>query len=203
MKPTLESSLTEFGQSAVALDAELKRFERLGRELESLTIDSDKGMSRGRELFTELADCREQLGAKMKEMSRTLGEARERNEKAEHIIAERAQAWEARQAETERLQARFKTLGDSVHHLNDMVTEFRRPIGESVSATEQEKLRLQLNQTMEPLATLVEEAKNLVQEARSANMKTLERNADTLRQSLQAARNRLSLMMERGTSLPN
>jgi len=195
--------LSEFGQAAVALDGEMRNFECLARELETLTIESDKGMDRGSELLTEIVDCRERLEVRMREMARALEQGRQRNEKAEQIIALRTQVWQQRRTEVEVLLERYKKLGDSVRVLNATVAQLRGPIVNVFTPEERENLQLHLNQATEPLAVLVEEAKNLLKEARSANMRSLERNAGSLCQTLQAARNRLNLISERRIHLVN
>ena len=200
MASTLNPVLSDFGRASAALDKELIRFERLGHDIEIIDLESDKGFARGIELLTEIAQCRSELDTHMQEMSRALQLARVRNEKAEETISLRARALENRQMEVEKLQGRFKTLGESVHHLNVMVSEFRNPNAELKTKDEQINLHTQLNRAIEPIDVLVEQAKALVQDARSLNMKNLERNADTLRQSLQSAVNRLLLSTKKEKS---
>jgi len=198
-----DQALSEFGLAAVALDTEMTRFEGLGARLESLNFESDKGMNKASELLSEIAASRERLQRGMQEMARSLERARDRNNVAEQNIAERLKIWVERQAVVERLTARFKILGESVRHLNEMVTALKQAPQSASSDGEPVNLRVQLTNAMKPLATLVEEAKNLVQEARAANMQGLERNADTLRQTLQGIHNRLNLISERQDANPS
>src|SRR5688572_12726960 len=121
MKIASDEPSSEFGQAAMELDGKMQRFERFALELETLHLDSDKGMARGGELLSELSTCREQLQLGMRELARALGQARDRNEELERCIALRTKVFLERQAEVDSLTARFKTLGDSVHHLNTMV----------------------------------------------------------------------------------
>lgn len=190
-------ALSEFGQAAVTLDAALVEFEKLVGEFDRLVVESDKGLERGLTLLDEIQACRNRLEAGMQALSQTLTEARNRNERAEKIVAEKGVLLEGRRREAEQMFARFKTLGDAVVQINASLIHLKDQAAAGMSEEDKALLVTRFPEVGSQLEILIGEAKKLVEEARAAGLKGLERNADSLRQSLASAHNRIHLLVTR------
>src|SRR5436190_23798439 len=118
-----DKNLSDFAASALGLDVEFQQFEKLTHELSSLNFDSDKGMQRAGEVYTELADCRERMQAAMKVFSQALDTARVENEKCEQIIIDRSQVVADREKQSVAMLERFQALGNRVREVNVLGTE--------------------------------------------------------------------------------
>ena len=195
---TLESTdlLSPFGQSAVALDRELAKFESLSQELDRTSVQSDKGYEKALTLSKEINACRERMESGMRTLGQTLNAVQQSQEQAEKVIAARLVTIEERRQQVDSLSARFRSLGAMVHQINATVGEVRAQTAEALSVDERSTWMNRLPEFEVHMGTLVEEARKLMEEARSANMASLERNADALRKSLAAARNRVRLLVE-------
>lgn len=189
--------LSAFGEAALALDAEFAEFERLAREIERLSIGSDKGLERGRTLLVEIDSCNERMALGMQGLSRTLDEARQRSEDAAKLVCERALEIQTRHREAEAMMERFKALGEMVKQINVAVTSLKNQNSADVTDEDRAVIESRMPDFNTQMGILVEEARKLMEDAREANMKDLERNADSLRQSLQSARHKLNLIADR------
>lgn len=187
---------TAFGQAALLLDEEFARFERLAREIERLSFNSDKGLERARTLMKEIDACRERMEASMHALSRGLDESRASNEAAVQLVAERAMALRERERETEQMVLRFKTLAEMVKKVSAAVAQLKRPSAGEMSPEDQKILTTRLPEINASIDVLIEEARKLMEDAHARNLKEIERNADSLRQSLQSARRKLNLLVD-------
>ncbi len=183
-----------FGQAALVLDQELTQFEKLTRELESLSIESDKGLNRALTLIAETHACRLRMQASMQAFSQTLQEVQKNNTIAEEVLAAKTGKVQERQQIAEQMMKKFQLLGETVKQVEATAAHLKKAVGDKEeSAESKQELLNGLPELDTQLAVLVDETCKLVEEAHSANMQTLERNADALRKSLSAARNRLQL----------
>jgi hypothetical protein len=195
--PTNTKALSPFGLAAVALDGEFVEFERLVRELERVTIESDKGLERAHDLLVEVTACRERMSAGMQAMAAALDTARRANEASEQSLASRATAVHERRTVAESMLARFKALGEMVRQVTGAVAQLRPPSEGALSDDDQTLMASRLPEFNQKLNILVGEAQKLMQDAHGANFKSLEQNADSLRQSLQSACNKFNLFVEK------
>lgn len=190
-------SLSAFAQSALALDDEFNQFERLSRELERLSIHSDKGLERARALLGELDQCGQRIGKGMQTLATALDGSREQTEKAAQIVSSKSMAVQERQRETEQMLGRVKALGDMARQITTSVAQLRQPSVTDLSDADKQQIASRLPEINGQLGFLVEEARKLADDAQTANMKDLERHAQSLKQTLQAARNRLNLFVDK------
>lgn len=183
---------SEFAQAALALDKEFLQIERLARELERLSKPSDKGMERAQTLLVEVDASRQRLASQMKVFVHALEAARQRNEAAQSLIAERAAMVEERQREGERLLERFRNLAGMVGQITAASAQVQNINMSELSSDKHAALLSHLPQLGEQLGVLIDEATRLMHDSRLAHSKVLEKNADSLRQRLQSLRQRLS-----------
>lgn len=184
--------ISDFGQAALALDREFLQIERFARELERLSKPSDKGMERAQTLLAEVEASRERLASQMQIFVKALELARQRNEAAQMIIAERAAMVHERQREGEKLLERFRSLAAMVGQITAANAQFQNVKTSELSPENREALLSHLPQLGEQLGVLIDEATQLMHDSRLAHAKVLEKNADSLRQRLQSLRQRLS-----------
>ena len=187
-------STSRFSEAALELDRCLIRFEDLVREMEHLAIQSDKGMDGALTLLAEIAECRTQMESGMRALSRTLEEARVRNEKAEELLSVYSVQVEERQRQSEQMFARFRALGNMATEVDEVVKQLREKFNEELLDEARSILTDSILNLEAQLGVLTDEAKTLVEDARAANLQFLERNADAMRKSLAAARNRIKLL---------
>ncbi len=128
----------------------------------------------------------------MKVFVSALEAARQRNEAAQSIIAERAAMVQERQQEGERLLERFRNLAAMVGQITAAHAQFQNIDANELSSDKRDALLSHLPQLGEQLGVLIEEATQLMHDSRNAHSKVLEKNADSLRQRLQSLRQRLS-----------
>lgn len=194
--------LSEFGQAALCVDEEMTQFETLVQEFSRLNIESDKGLDRAVTLIAEINDCRGRMEVGMQSLSKSLLEARQRNQAAEELVADRSQAVNARQQSVENMIARFRTLGERVKLVDVTAAELRKASDSPLEPEEKDQLRGQIPALDDQLAALLMDVSQLVEDARVANLQLLERNADSLKKSLSAARNKISLFIDRKLENP-
>jgi len=193
MTNQLRMTLSPFGEAAVALDGEFLALEKVARELERLTIDSDKGLDRGKMLLQEADAFRERLTSRMQALASTLEEARSRNEQAAVTIAEKAGALKVRQQTSDLMLERYRALGELVKKAGEAIAQIRQTGTAELPPEQKALLMSKIPAFNDQLGILVEQARALMTDAHAANMKNLERNVDSLRQSIQAARHRLTV----------
>jgi hypothetical protein len=190
-------SQSPFAQAALDLDRDFTQFERLAREIERLSVNSDRGLERAGIMMGEIDAVRKRLETGMVALAKTLDDARERTEKAALTVSNRAQEIRERQLEAENMLTRYKTLGEMVKQITTALTQLRKPGAGEMTPEDQATLAKRLPEFNAQMDVVVNEARKLMDDAHQANMKTLERNADSLRQSLQAARNRFNIFVEK------
>lgn len=191
----LPKNLSSFGEAAVALDGEFQALEEIAREMERLTIESDKGLERGLQLLQEADGIRQRMTTSMQALAQTLEEARDRNEKAATIVAERAEQLQKRQRDSDLMLERYRALGELVKKAGEAIAQVKQPSTAELPPEQRALLMSKLPAFNDQLGILVDQARELMADAHAANMKNLERNVDSLRQSIQAARHRLNLFV--------
>jgi hypothetical protein len=192
MALTPSKDLTEFAQSAVALDGDFSELQRFSQQLSELTIESDHGLEQGRKILQKFSECGERIGQGIQVLARTLNESRERAEQAAQIVAERAAAIQARHDQNEHMLSRFQALGEMVKKITVAVGQFQKPAGGKFSDEEKALLTQHMPELNTQLGVLLDESKKLKDDAKEANLKSLEKNADSLNQSLTSVKNRLN-----------
>ena len=184
-------NLSPFGQSALTLDNDFAELDRLSGQIERLSIESDSGMERAKELLVKFGECGQRISTGVQSLAKSLEETRSRAETAAQSVASRAALIQERHHENERMLDRFRSLGDKVREVSTALAALKAP---AKGVTEEGKALIakQLPEFNAQLETLTAEAQKLKDDAREANMKTLERNADSLYQTLQSARRKLA-----------
>lgn len=197
MSHPIPENLSAFGQTALTLDSEFSKFGKFVRELENLSVLSDKGLERGCTLIDEINSSRQNIERGMQSLGKTLSELRARNEENEKTIAGCSQEVFKRHGEAKQMFERLKQLGESVSQINVTASELRNKTKPDLGDADRMEISAQISHLENGLDAIINEAKTLVEQARVANMKTLEHSADALRKSLTDARNRLKLAAER------
>jgi hypothetical protein len=184
-------SLSEFGQTAVALDSDFQEIERLASELGRIDLQSDSGLERAKKLLVHFTECGQRAGEELKKMASALEVARIRAEKASAAVAERAVDIQRRQEASSHLLSRFQALGNKVRQVTVAASQLQVP-AEKVPNEQKGAVVQFLPELDMQLAELVEESRQLKADARGAKEKALERDAEAMEQSLQAVRRKLS-----------
>jgi len=187
---------SSFAKAALALDETFAQFERLAGELNSLALESDRGLDRALSLMTELGACRQRLGPVSQEFGQALEEARLRVAAAADVVATREVAVQERHQKAQELLMRYKSLAEMVQQITTALAKLKGQATSASEATETAEMRQFLPQINDKMGVLVGEARKLMDDARTSNMKSLERHADSLRQSLQSARHRFEILAQ-------
>ena len=185
-------NLSAFGKVAVALDNDFAEFERLGGQIERLSVDSDNELERAQQLLAKFGECGERIGNGMQGLAKSLEEIRTHAEKAAQTVSARLPQIQERLKEHEQMKERLRALSEMVRGVSEAVGQLKKPAGEKFSDEEKALITNQLAEFDKQLGGLVEQARKLHEDARNAKMKSLERNADSLSQTLQSARRKLS-----------
>src|SRR5437868_3477938 len=90
-------SLSEFGRVAVELDNDFQDFERLSEELERVSLDTDKGLDRSKQLLVKFSDCGQRIATNVRDLAKFLDESRSRAEKSAALVSSKALQIQARQ----------------------------------------------------------------------------------------------------------
>lgn len=186
-------NLSPFAKTALSLDAEFSRFDKLSRELEHVDINSDKGLTRAQVIIPEINSCRERMAVSMQQFSQELNNSRVKCDDAEKIATSRTIEVEMRKRESDKMLQRFQSLGEMVQNVSASLAELRPD--ESTPGSEEGRAVLlrHFPEVTQKIDALIDEVKKLVEESKNTNMEWLEKNADSLRKNLQAVRNRLNL----------
>jgi chromosome segregation ATPase len=192
MSNITQENFSAFGKAAVSLDNDFAEFERLGGQIERLSVDSENELERAQQLLAKFGECGERIGTGMQDLAKSLEEARTRAEKAAQGVSARLPQIQERLKEHEQLKERLRALSEMVRGVSEAVGQLKKPAGEKFSDEEKALLSTQLKEFDSQLGGLVEQANKLHEDARNSKMKSLERNADSLSQTLQSARRKLS-----------
>lgn len=192
-----DRNISEFFQSAAALDADFAELERLGGQLDRLEIDSDNGLEQAQKRLARFSECGERIGTGIMALAKALDETRARAEKLAEVVRARAVVVQERQNETQRLLMRFQSLGELAKKINATIAGLKKPVKKGELTDDEKALLSQhMPEIDSKLGMLLDEARKLREDARKVNMKALERNAETLSQALLSARRQLGTAIQ-------
>lgn len=191
--------LSSYGQASLLLDTEFSELERLGGQIERISLDSENDLDKARQLLVRFSESGQRISEHLPTMAKALDEARARAEAAAKAVGSRIAEIQNRQKEADELMARFQSLGEKIHAVTQASAKLPKP---SIRLSHEEKgvLLLNLPTINSQLDLLSDEAARLKDDARSKKLRTLERNADSLSQRLKSVRNQLGKLAEQGES---
>lgn len=169
--------LSPFGRLALKLDAEFRDLAADAGRMAKLDLESDAGADEGLKILARVAEHGQGLAAAMQQFAASLQEARDQAESATRLVAERAQALQARQGKQDALNERLAKVKDDVQALGATL----KPGADKAAVA------AELGRVREPMSALVEAARALKAEAAAGKFRRLERQADSVIDSLQAS----------------
>lgn len=175
------------GLAAVALDAELSRFEQTVRELNALTITTEKGLQRARRRLEQCGEHEEKLGGALQAFAAAMKETQDRQQRCMEGTITAAKRIEGRFHSRSELLERMKVLGERAREINDPVTAAMSGGEDDAAKT----LLTSLKAVSDLTATIISEADALARAAKEGDWHDIERDTDALKQQLQAARNKI------------
>lgn len=180
----LDSASDDLGQA-------LQQFESLTKEIERLSINTPKGLERGKALLDKFEECGQKVAGGMQDLAQALDELREQTEKSAQLVYTKAVAIKQRQVEMDQLLERFRMLGEMARNFNSTMLRLDQHDGALNPAQLKESFSHRMPEIDGHLEILIDEARKIKNDAHDASMKNLEGEADAIRQGLQSARNRL------------
>jgi len=199
---TTASRPSDLVSTALALDQEFGRFERLADELDRLDVETENGLAQAAKVLGHFSDAGEKIGVNIEALAETLGQARARAEKAAERVAVRAERVRQRREESDRIHERFRLLGEMVHKVSSALGDLQRARKDG-RFTDQEfkSIAGSLPEIGTNLSVLAEEARKVEAEAQAANLKSLVKEADSMAQSLVSAKSKLQVFSDGAASL--
>jgi chromosome segregation ATPase len=186
-RPTDRSPLVD---AVVALDEELRRYEKLTAEVGRTKITSEKTLARAARAVAEAAASHERFQECVGALSRAMNDARERQEASLVGMAEAARHIGERATAFQSLIARYASLGEVAKSLNVRAAEIMTRRSEGAAPVD---VYAAVGALLEGLGEALTEAKALAAVARESDFDGIARDADALEQQLLSARNRLTL----------
>ncbi len=167
--------------AAQTLEQQLHDFDDQVEAFKQLTINSQKGLERGKQLLESLAAAEARAGEHVQALvAAVAATAKEQGARVEAVRA-KAEHLAARATEYEALVTQFGTLGEGASSLN------ARLKGEPVSV-----------ELDGEIGALVQRAEALVAQARTQHFDDVAHLADGLRQQVSALRSKLQQVQGRG-----
>jgi hypothetical protein len=175
--------LSPLAAAALALEAELDKFEKLTADARAGKLDSQKTLEEAARATTEAAQCQERLGTHMRALSDALSSLRERNQNAVTALAERAQEIQARSEVIAELLRRFSAIGEAADALADIAQSLKQ----------QGSMR-PLSDLASKMDVVVDEARLLAEAATAAEVPDLAQKATMLGQQVTAAKDKIAVL---------
>ena len=178
--------------SALALEEEIARFERLAADAQRTPLDSQKHIEQAAKAARDAAESEERFTEKVRALVEAVAQARDRQARAAEAINARIADVNSRAEIFAGLQRDFVNLGEEAKGINDQVKGAAS--GETVDG-EAAKLAA-IREVGDRLGKAADNAAALAEKAREAGFVDLTHHADGLRQQLLAARNKLKLVQQ-------
>jgi ABC-type transporter Mla subunit MlaD len=172
--------------AALAVDAELERFEALAAAAMRVPLDSQKNVDRAARANNDAAAAQQRLGALLQTFMKALADAREQNARTADELAKRTAAIQARADEAAALVQRFSALAERARDAIAAVKAVPQDApGPARTAAEAQLGALAAAEAQ--LGALAADADALFAAARAAGFPELESQADSLRQKTHAS----------------
>jgi methyl-accepting chemotaxis protein len=180
-------------QTAVALNTELDKHERLVRSLEGCELDSQKSIGKAAELAREANDTQARITLLVRDLLDSIHRVRERNMGAVDRANSCIEQLEVRSERLKTLLDKFAELGQEAHSVNASALEMRsktngKPGEEHVGRLQELAGRMQ---------QIRDGAKQLSDDSKAAGFADLVKQADALAQQLGSLENKLKLLAEK------
>lgn len=192
MKSPDLKNLSPFGLCALKLDNDFTELDQLKGQIEKLSLDSDYGLDRAKQLLIKFSECSGRITDGLQMFAKELAEARGRAEASAAAVSERATLIQERQNVCHGLHERFQNLASMVKKLSTNMEGLKRPKAGELSPEEKTFLATHLPLIDSQLGVLADESGKLRDDARQAKMKSLEKKAESLGQTLFSARRKLT-----------
>jgi len=184
---------SELALAAAAVDQELRRFEQLSAAARRVPLNSQKNLERAARATQEAAESQERVGVQLHALIAAINAARDRNQATSDAIQARAREIQERQSELAELLRRFASIGEEAGVINGLVQSIAtKPADGSPNGSGGPAAQLQ--EVLDRMARVVEDARRMTEAAEAAGMVDLARQADALRQMVLAARNKVMLL---------
>ena len=187
---------TELVQAAEGVEEELRRFEDLADTVLRTPLDSEKNLERASRALREVAESDERLVAQLQKLVAAVGGIRDRQQEHARGVNARAEELQARTQAFQELLQRYAGLGRSASELNAVVQEIAARKQKATTSEDNRALAGSLEQLLERMALVAEEAQGLATSASEQDFTDISRQADSLRQQLLSARNKMALLQK-------
>jgi hypothetical protein len=179
-------------KSVLALDQHLSELDRVGAKINATDMTGDFDVEYIEKLMARFAECGQGVSIEVANFSEQLQQAQVRAQTVAQGVSSQAQLLNKRRVEQNAKLEEFRVLGEKVRELNAVISPYRRPHGEGLTAEDRAKLASNIPGFEAQLCALIEELQNLRNSARESRMRALEKNAESLAQTLEAVRKKLS-----------
>lgn len=187
---------TQLEQAAEGVEEELRRFEALADTVLRTPLDSEKNLERASRALREVAESDERLVAQLQKLVAAVGSIRDRQQEHARGVNARAEELQARTQAFQELLQRYAGLGRSASELNAVVQDIAARRQKATTAEDNRALAGSLDQLLERMGQVAEEAQGLAGAATEQDFTDIARQADSLRQQLLSARNKMALLQK-------
>jgi len=187
---------TELVQAAEGVEEELRRFEALADTVLRTPLDSEKNLERASKALREVAESDERLVAQLQKLVAAVGGVRDRQQEHARGVNARAEQLQARTQAFQELLQGYAGLGRSASELNAVVQDIAARKQQATTSEDNRALAGSLEQLLERMALVAEEAQGLATSASEQDFTDISRQADSLRQQLLSARNKMALLQK-------
>jgi hypothetical protein len=168
------------GAAAVALEAELRRFEQVAELAARLELKSQKNLERAARAAQDATEAQARVAERVRALVEEIGRARQRQESQAAQLEERARQIQSRRALLDALLARFASLGNEAAEVNALLQR-----GGAVDEAEQR------------LGRVAASAEELLRDAERDGFEDAVRQAESVHKQSLSARNKLKLLREK------
>jgi hypothetical protein len=176
--------------AAAAVDAELREYDELARQVKHVALDGEKSLARAARLLSESTQLQPRIQEKLKVLVGEIEGARLRQQASLDMFIETSRALEARANEFDALMRRFAAVGESAQTIHRLTNDVSTKKNSGVPETD---LLEGLRQIEEHMGKVIADAGDLAREAERDGWPEMARQADSIRQQVGAARNKLAL----------
>ena len=182
--------------AAIALEAELRRYDELAAELRSGRLVSEKDLRRGAQALQALRASDARLGELVQALVAAIGAARDRQQAEAEAVQARAEEIRKRSETLAALLARWEALGVGAADVNRLMQQSGGP-DDANGGERRATLGPNFDEVGERLGRLADDARDLVEAAEAEQFGDLARRAESLRAQLLSARNKLRTLDEK------
>lgn len=187
----VSSAESPLAASAVALEAELRRYFDLATLAQKVPLNSEKNLERAARSMREAMDSQERVGVQVRALFEAITHARESQEAMAVSLAKHAEHMAARATDLGELLQQFASLGEEAKSLNALLQQTMAYKDNPYSGEEAEQ---RLATVFARMDHVVGSAQDLAKLATDKDMEDIARQADAIRQQVFSAKNKLSLL---------